>query len=385
MAYNIEITRYITLGTAFAAFYLPVTIICVVYYKIWMKTKKRQIEFRSLQAEQSSKTPTTGESNNRRKERSPSSETNPVSSKANNKNKSQVDIERSGSGEEKEIMLMKLSNTAAPNPHENRSKLKKFFKHLVDNEEEEETEPPLTNEISTTLSCEATTCRPSAIANEIGLNRTKSSLDTTTAMLDRQSGRGIIGWICRVCKGNKANSINTKTIDYSKCKLVYKSSRTATAQSIVANECLNNNNSYKYSDSGFSSTSEPRRYSLLRILYRLNYKNKAEKINNQVNTTIARTAPQIKLCKFSDDDISVTKVDENNSPNGQPKPPKINISPLTKEYPPYSLENHQINRLIEYKKCSCNMCLMKDMEGQFDDSDREERPLSKKRISFESK
>ena len=33
--------RYVTLGTAFAAFYLPVTIICVIYYKIWIVTKKR--------------------------------------------------------------------------------------------------------------------------------------------------------------------------------------------------------------------------------------------------------------------------------------------------------------------------------------------------------
>lgn len=35
--------KYITLGTAFAAFYMPVTIICIVYYKIWITTKKRQV------------------------------------------------------------------------------------------------------------------------------------------------------------------------------------------------------------------------------------------------------------------------------------------------------------------------------------------------------
>jgi muscarinic acetylcholine receptor M3 len=33
--------RYVTIGTALAAFYLPVTIICIVYYKIWMVTRKR--------------------------------------------------------------------------------------------------------------------------------------------------------------------------------------------------------------------------------------------------------------------------------------------------------------------------------------------------------
>lgn len=42
--------KYLTLSTCFIAFYLPVIIICAVYYRIWVKTKVRQIEFRNLLA-----------------------------------------------------------------------------------------------------------------------------------------------------------------------------------------------------------------------------------------------------------------------------------------------------------------------------------------------
>ncbi|CAF0815933.1 unnamed protein product [Brachionus calyciflorus] len=48
--------KYLTLSTCFIAFYLPVIIICVVYYKIWIKTKVRQIEFQKLLAANSVKT-----------------------------------------------------------------------------------------------------------------------------------------------------------------------------------------------------------------------------------------------------------------------------------------------------------------------------------------
>lgn len=48
--------KYLTLSTCFIAFYLPVIIICAVYYRIWVKTKVRQIEFRNLLAANSMKT-----------------------------------------------------------------------------------------------------------------------------------------------------------------------------------------------------------------------------------------------------------------------------------------------------------------------------------------
>ena len=40
--------KYLTLGTACAAFYIPVTVICIVYFKIWRTTKKRHVELRKL-------------------------------------------------------------------------------------------------------------------------------------------------------------------------------------------------------------------------------------------------------------------------------------------------------------------------------------------------
>lgn len=46
----IETNHYITFGTAIAAFYFPVTIMCYLYFRIWRETKKRQKDLPNLQA-----------------------------------------------------------------------------------------------------------------------------------------------------------------------------------------------------------------------------------------------------------------------------------------------------------------------------------------------
>ncbi|XP_017960900.1 muscarinic acetylcholine receptor DM1 isoform X1 [Drosophila navojoa] len=46
----IETNQYITFGTALAAFYFPVTIMCFLYFRIWRETKKRQKDLPNLQA-----------------------------------------------------------------------------------------------------------------------------------------------------------------------------------------------------------------------------------------------------------------------------------------------------------------------------------------------
>ncbi|XP_031640608.1 muscarinic acetylcholine receptor DM1 isoform X3 [Contarinia nasturtii] len=46
----IETNHYITFGTAIAAFYVPVTGMCYLYYRIWRETKKRQKDLPNLQA-----------------------------------------------------------------------------------------------------------------------------------------------------------------------------------------------------------------------------------------------------------------------------------------------------------------------------------------------
>lgn len=45
----IETNQYITFGTAIAAFYVPVTVMCILYYQIWRETKKRQKDLPNLQ------------------------------------------------------------------------------------------------------------------------------------------------------------------------------------------------------------------------------------------------------------------------------------------------------------------------------------------------
>lgn len=46
----IETNHYITFGTAIIAFYVPVTMMCCLYWRIWRETKKRQKDLPNLQA-----------------------------------------------------------------------------------------------------------------------------------------------------------------------------------------------------------------------------------------------------------------------------------------------------------------------------------------------
>nr|XP_050854072.1 muscarinic acetylcholine receptor DM1 isoform X1 [Vespula vulgaris]XP_050854073.1 muscarinic acetylcholine receptor DM1 isoform X1 [Vespula vulgaris]XP_050854074.1 muscarinic acetylcholine receptor DM1 isoform X1 [Vespula vulgaris]XP_050854075.1 muscarinic acetylcholine receptor DM1 isoform X1 [Vespula vulgaris]XP_050854076.1 muscarinic acetylcholine receptor DM1 isoform X1 [Vespula vulgaris]XP_050854077.1 muscarinic acetylcholine receptor DM1 isoform X1 [Vespula vulgaris]XP_050854078.1 mu len=46
----IETNHYITVGTAIAAFYVPVTVMIILYWRIWKETKKRQRDLPNLQA-----------------------------------------------------------------------------------------------------------------------------------------------------------------------------------------------------------------------------------------------------------------------------------------------------------------------------------------------
>ena len=46
----IETNDYITFGTAIAAFYAPVTVMCVLYWRVWRTTENRQKDLSNLQA-----------------------------------------------------------------------------------------------------------------------------------------------------------------------------------------------------------------------------------------------------------------------------------------------------------------------------------------------
>ena len=46
----LETNHYITFGTAIAAFYVPVSVMCFLYWRIWRETEKRQKDLPNLQA-----------------------------------------------------------------------------------------------------------------------------------------------------------------------------------------------------------------------------------------------------------------------------------------------------------------------------------------------
>jgi len=58
----IETNHYITFGTAIAAFYVPVSVMMILYWKIWQETEKRQKDLPNLQA---NKRETSRQSNSR--------------------------------------------------------------------------------------------------------------------------------------------------------------------------------------------------------------------------------------------------------------------------------------------------------------------------------
>lgn len=45
----IQSNQYITFGTAIAAFYIPVSVMVFLYWRIWQETEKRQKELPNLQ------------------------------------------------------------------------------------------------------------------------------------------------------------------------------------------------------------------------------------------------------------------------------------------------------------------------------------------------
>jgi hypothetical protein len=51
----IDTNKYVTVGTALIAFYLPVCVMCILYFKIWRETIKRQKEVKKLQAQNAKK------------------------------------------------------------------------------------------------------------------------------------------------------------------------------------------------------------------------------------------------------------------------------------------------------------------------------------------
>ncbi|XP_018320921.1 muscarinic acetylcholine receptor DM1 [Agrilus planipennis] len=59
----IETNHYITFGTAIAAFYVPVTVMCILYWRIWRETEKRQKDLPNLQGQGAGKKDSSKRSN----------------------------------------------------------------------------------------------------------------------------------------------------------------------------------------------------------------------------------------------------------------------------------------------------------------------------------
>ncbi len=134
--------KFLPLLTSSIAFYIPVIIIITLYYKIWVATKKRNIELKKLQAEEQFASMSTSTSMTK------------INRNNNNNNNNNEDIEES------DEMVQKVSSNAKKK--RNDFKLKKFLFNLVDKEDEIEpsnltqTNPTSnTNDMNSSISVES--------------------------------------------------------------------------------------------------------------------------------------------------------------------------------------------------------------------------------------
>ena len=256
--------KYITLGTCIAAFYLPVIIICIVYFKIWRKTKIRQIELRKLQAEQYQT--------------------------SSGRNKSKSDTENADTP--RKFSNIKQMRDDIRN-YETKSKLKNFLNNLVDKEEEEDVD---LNDNST-ISLESLNNKANEINSNSNLNeideirennnnnvniRHKDSLDNQVAFHNRNFNAS---WYIRLLNNKKLcclvflinRCLNKRTAqpaniaDYSKCKIYYKSKPSSIKRPNISN---NNNNANNNSNSSNKNTNcnlcQNNEYSYYTIIIQLN-------------------------------------------------------------------------------------------------------------------
>lgn len=189
--------KYLTLSTCFIAFYLPVIIICAVYYRIWVKTKVRQVEFRNLLAANSMRT-----------------------------NLSRHPRKISLKNERLEMVGLRLSNT----------NVKPSFD---ENKEDESNSIEVSNELrknSESGKIKSVHLSDLSLLENTGHN-TAFNMEKTN-LFDR-----VLNYLFR----NRSSSIGIltpKRIDYSKCKLYFKST-TKSSSNIQCKYCNNDNESSK--------------------------------------------------------------------------------------------------------------------------------------------
>jgi len=132
--------KYITLSTAFAAFYFPVIVLSIVYFKIWRETKKRHIELRKLQGKSFI-------SSNKVNQQALSTTTTPTTTTTTQSNMALIN----GTMPTATIAATTTTTTNQMRNHQEiineneefkitneKSKIKNFLTNLVDNEDEEE-------------------------------------------------------------------------------------------------------------------------------------------------------------------------------------------------------------------------------------------------------
>ena len=198
--------QYITLLTAFIAFFLPVTIICILYYKIWKETVRRQIDLRNLQAQSFSN--------------GSKSKTNPL----------KVDTSDFKGGKKIssiEIFKRKIQNY-------DKSQLKSFFNNLLDNEEEDDREIDSDKSIEFHVPTERTKEDHEYYPNRGSSSKiSKSSFEKFQNIPRLKSNRffsifdsskfSCLLLILSRLRRNGSRNISKTPVDYTKCKIYYKS------------------------------------------------------------------------------------------------------------------------------------------------------------------
>ena len=195
--------KFLTLLTASIAFYIPVIIIITLYYKIWVATKKRNIELKKLQAEEQYASMSASVSINKINTKN----TNNTNTTNNNNNNNNAD-----DNEESDEMVPKVLTKKKRNEF----RLKKFLFNLVDKEDEIEPNTlTQTNPTSNTNEIIHSSVSIESNLNAIN-NNNKKTIQAAHAIGESRSSNEDDVWQMRTaCKrfDNRLSDFGLKTSD----------------------------------------------------------------------------------------------------------------------------------------------------------------------------
>jgi muscarinic acetylcholine receptor M3 len=336
--------KYLTLGTACAAFYIPVTVICIVYFKIWRKTKKRHVELRKLMQTESYPKTKSEKFSNIKKIRDDIRNYDKIKNKHSIKTflNNLVDKEEEEDNDlnENSTISNDSNNNLNNNNNFNNAHLKSEYSHVISSEYQQ------------TLG--VTTNLDDISHEDKQQQKTKYNFENNEDQQSQYGNRDILTekWYTRILNTHSnccisflfsrifkrhahcSGSGDNEPVDYSKCKIYYKSSAARTKEVPPNSSCRHCQNEFSF-------------YTI--VIQLNNYNNNVTSTNKTNN---------------KNNDNNNRKKSVSGSQNEEKDSCQSKTNVIIKEYPDENLvanddlnaENQDVllkNEILQ-RKCSCN-------------------------------